>query len=271
MTFGKLEGRRWGIGPRRAVLLHGSTSSSATWWRIGPALAQRGWSVTALDLPSHGESPALDAPLLPEPAAAAVHPALQGRPVDLVVGHSFGAAVAVHLLAQHPQLAPRLVLEELPGPSSVAWHAEACAVQDGRAEAAADPISAVARTRAAQPRWADQDCRHSVQDLLDCRAGDVAAGLQLGPTWSPPALMEQVAVPVLLLLAPDAVGVNKLEDATALRGPDRAQAQAALRAQTSVLYTGHCLHRDDPATWLDAVTQFAAQTEGQRLSLGGSA
>jgi len=243
--------RRWGTGPRHAVLLHGSTSSSATWWRVGPALAARGWTVTAPDLPGHGDSPAPGVPLLPQTAADPVRTQLGEDPVDLLVGHSFGAAVAALLLDRRPA---RAVLEELPGPASVDWPAEAAAVRAGAAEAHADPAGTLARTRAAQPRWADQDCRHAVRDLARCAADDVAGGLARGGDWPP---VEPVDIPVLLLLAPDAPGRNHLADATALRGPDRTRAQATLHAELRVLDTGHCLHRDDPDGWLDAVTGWA--------------
>src|SRR6476659_7981003 len=39
---------------RPLVMLHGVTSSAATWWRIGPALAATGRYVVAVDLPGHG-------------------------------------------------------------------------------------------------------------------------------------------------------------------------------------------------------------------------
>jgi alpha-beta hydrolase superfamily lysophospholipase len=43
--------RRWdpeGTARGRVVLLHGIMSTAATWWRVGPALASRGWVVDAL-------------------------------------------------------------------------------------------------------------------------------------------------------------------------------------------------------------------------------
>lgn len=257
MSVASLAGRTWGIGRRQVLLLHGSTSSSATWWRVGPALADRGWSVTALDVPSHGSSPALGAALVPSVAAAAVRGAVGSSRFDLVVGHSFGAAVAAALLADQPLVARAAVLEELPGPRSVHWPGEARAVRPAAAQARADPAAELARTRTGQPRWADQDCQYAARDLAACQAPDVAAGLALGSTWSPPGQLAAVRARVLLLLAPDAGGINQLQDATALRGPDRAQTQAALRAQVHVLNTGHCIHQDDPTGWLDAVTSAA--------------
>ena len=52
-----------GTGRGRVVLLHGMMSTAATWWRIGPALAERGWVVDALDLPGHGDWPRSAHPL----------------------------------------------------------------------------------------------------------------------------------------------------------------------------------------------------------------
>jgi pimeloyl-ACP methyl ester carboxylesterase len=45
----------WGDpGARPLLLIHGVTSSAATWWRIGPALAATGRRIVAVDLPGHG-------------------------------------------------------------------------------------------------------------------------------------------------------------------------------------------------------------------------
>ncbi len=45
----------WGPPTGRAILLvHGVTSSSAVWWRTGPAIAAAGWRVVAIDMPGHG-------------------------------------------------------------------------------------------------------------------------------------------------------------------------------------------------------------------------
>ena len=47
----------WGGASERPVLLiHGVTSSAATWWRVGPALAASGRRVVAVDLPGHGHT-----------------------------------------------------------------------------------------------------------------------------------------------------------------------------------------------------------------------
>lgn len=135
------------------MLLHGSTSSSNTWWQVASELADRGWTVEAFDLPSHGASPSAQKPLTPALAAVAVRAEVGTRTIDVLVGHSFGAAVAATLAAETPTIAQSLVLEELPGPASVAWSDEARAVLSSAVDARTDRLGAVSRTRRDQPRW----------------------------------------------------------------------------------------------------------------------
>lgn len=53
----QLHTREWGTGDRTALLVHGIMSDSRTWRRVGPALAERGYRVLAVDLRGHGRSP----------------------------------------------------------------------------------------------------------------------------------------------------------------------------------------------------------------------
>lgn len=266
---GRLHRRQWGAGPRTALLLHGSTSSSRTWWQVAPLLADRGWTVVALDLPSHGDSSAVARPLVPTVAADTVEFELCGPGggpdfgrVDVLAGHSFGAAVAVALAARGVVSCRRLFLEELPGPHSVAWAQEAQAVVAGAIEARDHRAAVVARTRQDQPQWTVADCRYAVEDLAASHIDSIASGLRQGATWLPGSTLRHVDVPVAMLLAPDAPGINTLEDATALRGRDRVDAEAYLRARVTVLDGGHCLHRDRPHEWIEAFTDTGSGDAG---------
>jgi len=104
----KLTTRSWGPEGRGgvhrplAVLVHGVTSSSRTWWRAGPALAERGYRVLAVDLRGHGSSPRPTAGQSVADLATDVAETVEaaaGPPVDLLVGHSLGALVALELVA----------------------------------------------------------------------------------------------------------------------------------------------------------------------------
>jgi pimeloyl-ACP methyl ester carboxylesterase len=251
---GFLRWRSWGAGGRRALLLHGSTSSSATWWRVGPALAEAGWRVKAPDLPAHGASPRAGRPLTPDVAARSLVRELADRPIDLVVGHSFGAVVALSLMGSGPEIRS-LVLDELPGPTSVDWAVEAESVLADVASARRDPAGAGDQIRATQPRWSDRDCHQVVHDLASSSAEEIAAGMRRAAEW--PALESRLPVPTMVIAAREvaAVAGDGPVDATVLRGQDRTTARQV--ADTFVeLDGGHCLHRDQPDAWLRAVLDF---------------
>ncbi|GAA3516239.1 pimeloyl-ACP methyl ester carboxylesterase [Streptosporangium album] len=91
--------REWGAGDRVAVLIHGIMADSRCWWRVGPALAERGYRVIAVDLPGHGDSPRAEE-YTPEVYASSVLESVPADP-DLAIGHSLGGltlSVAVERL-----------------------------------------------------------------------------------------------------------------------------------------------------------------------------
>lgn len=78
-------------GRRRALLLHGLASDGATTFRLAEHLATRGFRVNAPDLRGHGMSPpAADYGF----AAYVADVAAIADGLDLLVGHSWGGAVA---------------------------------------------------------------------------------------------------------------------------------------------------------------------------------
>jgi len=100
----------------RVVCLHSSTGSSAQWRALQNALASR-WEVLAADLHGHGRSPAWPestrSTLSVDAAAVAALAGIGigGRGVHLV-GHSYGAAVALQIALSHPGQVRSLTLYE---------------------------------------------------------------------------------------------------------------------------------------------------------------
>lgn len=246
-------------GPVRggAVLLHGVAALAATWWRIGPGLASQGWQVTALDLAGHGDMPRLDRPLDLETLVASVVDRLPG-PVDLLIGHSLGAIVALAVVGRYPDAARAIVLEDPPGPAT----ADPLRVADGIAADArvvrADRDLLVRRERDGNPRWLPEDVEYAVDGIAALDAPAVVAGLRGQLRWDPVRLLASVGVPVLVLAAPDAPGSFTDDAGSALRGQDRTAVRRLVTEDRFVVLDGrHCLHRDMPARWLDVVTAFA--------------
>ncbi len=94
------------------LLLHGSPGSASNFSDLGPALAERGWDVYALDLPGFGESRD-DAPSYSIRAHAhAAHGVLRALRIDRahVVAWSMGGGVALHLADGDPSAVASLSL-----------------------------------------------------------------------------------------------------------------------------------------------------------------
>jgi pimeloyl-ACP methyl ester carboxylesterase len=177
--------------------------------------------------------------------------------VDLLVGHSLGAIVALALVSRQPEAARALVLEDPPGRGD----GDPGAFADGIAADAAivrhDREQLVRREREANPHWAPEDVEQAVNGIAAADAPSIVAGLRGPLRWDLPALLAGARVPVLVVAAPEEPG-GFLGSATALRGADRKAIQAQLPADRFVvLEGGHCLHRDDPGRWLEVVESFA--------------
>jgi pimeloyl-ACP methyl ester carboxylesterase len=108
--------RRWGTaGGTPLLFLHslGPASSAAFLGLAAGPLEAAGYDVAAPDLPGYGGSPPVDADAYAVPALAG----LMGRLAEelgwerfVLVGHSWGGAIACHLAADQPERVAALVL-----------------------------------------------------------------------------------------------------------------------------------------------------------------
>jgi pimeloyl-ACP methyl ester carboxylesterase len=262
-----------------ALLIHGVTSSSRTWWRLAPELVRRGYRVLALDLRGHGASPPVDDELVLGDLTADVVETLDalelGRPgaalgpvesrrygqgdegpaIDLLIGHSLGALVALDLLATVPGVARRLVLEDPPGPTGIDWPAMSEGIRaDGR-RARSEPEAMRRELVAGNPAWIPEEVDRRLADLVACDSDGIAAALSRTTAFDLIGLASAVRVPTLLVIGLERLG-------SALVGPDRAALVAALdgRADVEVLDTGHNLHREAFTRYLEVLDRWLAAT-----------
>jgi pyruvate dehydrogenase E2 component (dihydrolipoamide acetyltransferase) len=104
-----------GVQPRgvasTVVLLHGLFDSHRGWRDLPQRLARLGHGVLAPDLPGHGDSPLVAQDI--DEAVKAMHGLLTRQVPDgplVLVGHSFGAALAVRLAAELGSRVLRVIL-----------------------------------------------------------------------------------------------------------------------------------------------------------------
>lgn len=150
--------RSWGDPADPPLLLvHGVTSSSATWWRVGPALAAAGFGVVAPDQVGHGAT-----------ARWLGHARFSDNAVDLadfvraaglaradlhVVGHSWGAMTVAALPGAGIVPAVLVLLDPPAIPREVI-----ATITDDPVERRYDDLAEAAEAiRLANPTWSDGD------------------------------------------------------------------------------------------------------------------
>jgi pimeloyl-ACP methyl ester carboxylesterase len=165
------------------LLVHGVTSSSETWWRIGPALGTAGWRVVAPDQAGHGRTGhwqghhrfADNAADL----AALVRAAGLDGPELAVVGHSWGA-VTVAWLPSAGIRPRRLVLLD---PPSVPRSVMELMTVDPVERPYVDPAEARRVIAAAYPTWTDGDVAAKAAGLSQFDEAAVRAVLLDNGDW----------------------------------------------------------------------------------------
>lgn len=96
--------------PRKALAIHCSLAHSGTFAGLAGALSDR-LTTVAYDLPSHGGSSDWDGKGNLHDVATEMARALLTEPMDLI-GHSFGATVAMRLAIEHPELVRSVTMFE---------------------------------------------------------------------------------------------------------------------------------------------------------------
>lgn len=241
-----------------AVLVHGITGWGRTWWRLGPALASRGWRAVAVDLRGHGDSPPIAGTASATDLAADVEATLERAgivPADLVIAHSLGAAVAMELAARRPDLARRLVLEDPPGQTRADDRDFQDRLEREVLAARRDPEAEVARELAENPTWLEEDARQDVEGRARCDLDGILASLRANTEVRVTDLSPDLAVPALYLVADlqrSALGARRAD----LLGSLPASARAIEFA------SGHTIYRDRFDDYLRAIDAWAGRPEG---------
>ena len=229
----KLFTREWGEGDRHAVLVHGVMSDSRTWRRVGPALAERGYHVIAVDLRGHGHSPRADeysAELMAQDIVDTVpaHP-------ELVMGHSLGG-LTVSLAVERLDPVRAVYVDPAFSCPASNWFQRLLAPAFLRSLARQSAVAIAKRN----PRWDPADVAIEVASF---RAFDRAA---IPVVLSPSVMVAPtaMAVPSLVMLA----------DNSYLVKPNLAERLREDGYEVRVVAgSGHVINRDDHEGFMRAL------------------
>lgn len=223
----------------KALLVHGLSSDSDSWWRVEAALVADGWTVSTVDLRGHGSGPRMPSYALAEYAAD-----LPRDNWDLVIGHSLGGAVAI-LAAQRPGFTGRLVLLDpvLDVPAEL-WD-EIVADQLSELSLTADSLAAL------KPHWHPRDRAAKLSGVQRVDPVAVEGTFRDSRPWDVRAETAALTVPTVIL-AGDPEVYSMLAPSTAA---------AITAANPLVEYrvipgTGHSPHRDEPEATLTALRDW---------------
>lgn len=232
---------QWGIkGRQRVLLVHGLSSSAATWWRIADGLAADGYHVSAPDLRGHGNAPHT---LRYRLSGYAADLWALGGGWDVVVGHSIGGTLAT-LIAADPGFARRLVLVDpiymIPEDRFDRLLADQLAELDN----AGDPAVAAARN----PAWHPEDAALKARAVTQTSRYVVERTLEDNRPWWYLDLLGDVRITTDVLGADPDNGA--LFDPTI--GDEMSHRNARIRIRL-VRGVGHSIHREAPEAVLDVL------------------
>jgi pimeloyl-ACP methyl ester carboxylesterase len=258
-TFCYTGGRPFDAEKPTVVFIHGVLNDHSVWILQTRYFAHHGWNVLALDLPGHCKSEG-EAPKSVEEAAGFVLALLAAAKVKqaALVGHSFGALVALEAAARAPDRVTHLALVGVAFPMKVS----PALLENSQQQPlkAIDMVNVYSHSLMAPPpsalgpgTWLHGGARALMRRVLASNArvnvfhrGFVACDSYAGGA----AAMAKVQCPVLFLL-----GKND-----AMTPPKAAQSlqQQARNAKTVVVEGGHQMMTEAPDAVLFALRDFLA-------------
>ncbi len=234
------------------VVLHGLSDAGDNF----PDLERRwqqDWRVVAPSMRGHGTSPRFHDDELGRTAdlmLADVLAVLDDQPEPVVLlGHSMGGALALRAAVTRPEAVRALVLEDPPradGGPSPAEHAAGflAFVEDVSLRVARGELEELV----AESTWSEPEVEAWARCKPQVQRDYLRRGLHLGPdSWAD--LVPRLTVPTLLVLPDrDSVGPAPTEP-----GPENPLLRTVVVADA-----GHCVRRDQPEAYFEAVEGFLA-------------
>ena len=240
---------RWGESGPIVLAVHGMTSSRKSWERLARYLDGR-FRVVAYDQRGHGDSAGIRGPMSLERGERDLENVIEalGEPVDLLLGHSWGGAIAIAAGARLP-VSRVAAVDPMIRQVAGSWYdeyleelAEYFALQGGARDA---------RTRADYADWDAVDVEAKVHAVHTMTIAPIEGLRRENPpaAWDLRPTLARFDKPLLLAMAAPDEGIN---EATTL--DEVARNHGSSVEIVSFPNAGHNLHRtafDAFATALD--------------------
>jgi len=234
---------------QHALLVHGLGSSSHGMWQVGYALAERGWSATAVDLRGHGVAPRAGRYLIDDFAGdlEATRPHNED-PWDLVISHSIGAVASLVAAVHDADWTKRLTL--LDPAITVGPERQQLVLQT---QLHAHDHMTEDEVREQNPHWHPLDVELRVSSNRQASRFALERAVLDNGNWDKEHLTKDLLVPTLVLGGDPKVDSMFTGD----------HAKRIVEGNPHITHvvidgTGHSLHRDKPEATMNAVFSWLA-------------
>ena len=234
---------------RKALVVHGLGSSAATTWQVSEALAEAGWSATAVDLRGHGLAPRASRYRIDDFAEDLASTSPEGGGSwDVVIGHSIGAASAVMAAHRSSSWTTRLILLD---PALELGEATKNQVLENQRQGHLH--QGVEDVRQANLHWHPLDVELKVQAHKQASLFALEHAVFDNDPWNVTQEATSLAIPALVIGADPSEGSMFCND----------YATRMVEANPNMTYriiegAGHSVHRDKPRETLDAILSYLA-------------
>lgn len=258
----KIHYYRTGGDKPAAVLAHGITDNGLCWTQLAQLL-ERDYDVIMYDARGHGRSNAPEDDYADVTQANDLADLIRALDLDKpsLIGHSLGAITASVTAANFPDLVRCAILEDPPwlsGTLEVSAEERAVGAEGWRAQIletkALSREEIIAKCRAENPRWTDAECGPWADSK---RQVNLSVFKLMATPWTPwQQVVRRISCPILLITGDPALG--------AIVTHETAQEACALWQSGSVVRiggAGHCIRREAPERYFQAVTAFLKQED----------
>lgn len=248
---------RWGTHGPVMLAVHGMTSSRKAWDRFAQHYGDR-FRIYAYDQRGHGDSSGVTGPMMLHRALLDLFSVIQriGEPIDTLMGHSWGAAVAI-LGGRRFDVRRVIAIDPMIRQNSDIWYDEVLADLEALFAARGEERDRRVDAEYAQYGWGDLDIvakKHAVRTMT---IEPIERLRRENPpeSWDLRRDLEAYPKPLLLAMADSRESIVSMDDLKFAR--ESGGANLTIRAFEN---QGHNLHRTSFDAFAAEVDAFLART-----------